>query len=283
MELIRDIQPGKPDNMHFFAELADLVYEVPSVIRPRLAKLGLGYDYEFEFFANPRKTAEGFALAAGDDIILCFRGTEGTKVRDWLTDLDFWQSQLPLGGEVYEVHGGFWEALSGVWGHMVQWLEAKDAGNKNIWICGHSLGGALASLALVRMVKKGWEGQVKGVYTYGCPRNVGQQLSERLNQTCKGKIFRFVNDEDIVPTVPPDFESIEPLDFSHFGTLVQFDADGDMHIGNIDRWNDKKNGIGRFASLLVQKVLDFADLAEKVTDHSMKNYKRLCKQHAPAG
>lgn len=287
--LATTVRDGMPDNMHFFAELSDLVYEGPSVIRPRLNKMGIGYDHEFEFFANPSRTAEGFGLSSESDLILCFRGTEATKVKDWLADIDFWQAQFPMVDEqgktsIYEVHGGFWEALSGVWGHMVQWLEAKGVEHKRVWICGHSLGGALASLALVRLHKRGWGERVQGLYTYGCPRNVGDELSELLNERFKGRAFRVVNDEDIVATVPPDMGSVEPFDFSHYGTLVLFDDKGRMRVDGEKRWAEIKNGRGEkgkpgLASQILGGFMDMVNVAEKLTDHSMKHYKRLSAEN----
>ncbi len=273
------IQPkcaeNKPVNMLLFAELADLAYQPASVIRQGLLKKGMGFECDFEFLEGPSMDTQGFLLAQGGDVIICFRGTEPPKITDWLTDLAFWQKPVVIEGETYEVHGGFWQALNDVWPHIASWLSVKGAGKK-IWLVGHSLGGALACLTLARIFQAGMLSQVQGLYTYGCPRSVGYQMAEKFNAQSDLQVFRMVNDQDIVPHVPPDAKYIDAMDFSHFGTSFFFPDDGQIYIGKEQNiWEQSKLTKDRLVSSIINKVFDAINIYEKIADHSPKNYCRL--------
>ncbi len=165
---------------------------------------------------------------AGDAklIILCFRGTEPNKLGDVVTDLLAWQSEVGKG----KVHDGFWSALEGVWDDLKKSLSedlTTDDGFRNteqpeaqkLWITGHSLGGALAALAAYRLVNDSVfrTEQIGGVFTFGQPRvgdgNYSHEYKDLQSHEYKDlpqkddylndRHFRFVNNNDIVTTVPP--------------------------------------------------------------------------------
>ena len=79
-------------------------------------------------------------LIAADEhtTILCFRGTEGNRVQDWIADLDFDLVPGPLEGRVHE---GFYDALSCVW-HLLdrEVRRLQSNGQRRLWVTGHSLG-----------------------------------------------------------------------------------------------------------------------------------------------
>jgi len=127
---------------------------------------------------------------------LVFRGTE-QGVADWITNLGVvkkqWE-QTPA-----RVHGGFLRALDSIWDSVAPELERLTV---PLFITGHSLGGALATLASVRR-------RAAAVYTFGSPR-VGDKAFAAL---CDGlPICRVVDDRDTVATVPPAW-----FGFQHFG------------------------------------------------------------------
>ena len=88
---------------------------------------------------------QAFVAADAEKIVVCFRGTESDRLCDWLTDADISLVEGPLEGRV---HGGFYDALSDVWHVVDRAVQQLDRyGHKTLWVTGHSLGGALASLA----------------------------------------------------------------------------------------------------------------------------------------
>ena len=78
------------------------------------------------------------------------------------------------------VHRGFKAALLEVWTDLENYVSNLQKDNLKIWITGHSLGAALATLAADRY------GNVQGLYTYGSPRVGDQDFKKDLfdNQDC---------------------------------------------------------------------------------------------------
>lgn len=86
-----------------------------------------------------------------------------------------------------------------------------------VLITGHSLGGALATIAAAA-----WQGKypISGVYTFGQPAVGRGEFQDFFNQHYTNKFFRFVNDKDIVAKIPPNYR--------HVGELYRFDGDGQL-------------------------------------------------------
>lgn len=78
---------------------------------------------------------------------------------------------------------------------------------KHVVFSGHSLGGALATLAAVQFAKQYPDITVTCV-TFGSPRVGNGSFAEMFNKCCKGS-YRFVNEDDPVPMGPT------PLRFTH--------------------------------------------------------------------
>jgi len=169
------------------------------------------------------KGTQGFLFISDAACILAFRGTENA-LDDWLTDADARQHALPWADAAEDVgiHRGFHLALEHVWDEVVTRLvETKRA----VWITGHSLGGALAVLAASRLARERPAMPVAGVYTFGQPRVGSEAWTKLLPIQLQQRIFRFVNDNDIVPLVPPS----GPMDYHHVGHARYFDGSGRLH------------------------------------------------------
>lgn len=79
-------------------------------------------------------------------------------------------------------------------------LEVRDL---PLYICGHSLGGALAVVATWALESR----YNAACYTYGAPRVGNSEFAERF----KTPIYRVVNGADPVPFIPPSNRFIQPL------------------------------------------------------------------------
>ncbi|KAI8643165.1 class 3-domain-containing protein [Parasitella parasitica] len=82
---------------------------------------------------------------------------------------------------------------------------AMDVGKKKkFYITGHSLGGALATVFLAKMIQK--ESPLlehfEGLYTYGQPNIGDQDFSRAFTPDITCKIFNHVYNNDIVPRIP---------------------------------------------------------------------------------
>ena len=112
---------------------------------------------------------------------------------------------------------GFQDAYLTVNSAVIQWLKKMATSNESrpfrLHIAGHSLGGALATLAAVDLMQRGW--QVAAVVTFGSPKVGQRQFRELYQQLQLSKCtVRFVNQADLVPCAPPCALPF-PWDFHH--------------------------------------------------------------------
>ncbi len=139
---------------------------------------------------------------------LVFRGTH--DFRDWLSNINVLPGDWPGGGRV---HRGFVEALDQVWDEIDAALSILDDDGGQIFYTGHSLGGAMATLAAARRAPD-------GLYTFGAPR-VGDAAFNR--SLADIPVHRIVNDRDIVAMVPTPGPLLR---YVHPGHLHRLTRDG---------------------------------------------------------
>jgi len=242
------------DNAWWLAECSRLAYENKRRVYDELADAGFEFVIFFDTLATQGYLASHPGTAGlGQFAVLAFRGTEN----DWadiLSDVAVFKSALPdelnpalsvseTTGATYRAHTGFIYALKVAWGvaidgfapkgHMKapKWYGAKgvsdalfDILEENNWrdipvfMTGHSLGGALASLAACPRPPA-------MLYTFGCPR-VADSLLARVLDRRKVPVFRVVNSTDIVPRVPSVIWG-----FRHFGEMVYLTGKGNCVYG----------------------------------------------------
>ena len=134
-----------------------------------------------------------------DFIVLAFRGTERKSIKDIKADANAKISQCETGGRI---HSGFKEAFEEAALDIQKKLN-KDTTlqDKPLFITGHSLGGALATIAAKKLSHKGG---IAACYTFGSPR-VGD---EEWIADIKTPVYRIVNAADCVTMLPPGDETI---------------------------------------------------------------------------
>lgn len=106
---------------------------------------------------------QGFIAWGGDFAVLAFRGTD--SLEDWRTDANHAMVSRPA--YPGRVHRGFAEALNRGWSSVVHLVSLLPPGLP-LLATGHSLGGALAVLAAVRLRSAGLASP--RVVTFGQPR-----------------------------------------------------------------------------------------------------------------
>ncbi len=144
--------------------------------------------------------------------VLAFRGTE-IDPEDWATDLDATLVPWPGGGRV---HQGFAAALGMVWEPIAAALTSVTG---RLLYTGHSLGGALATLAASHR-------SPQALYSYGSPR-VGDAAFVEANGAVEH--HRYLNCCDIVARLPP-----EALMYRHLGPASYLDRRGQLHAAPAD-------------------------------------------------
>ena len=187
------------------------------------------------------------------EVGVCFRGTEPSEISDVLADLKAWPTKSETDGWV---HTGFKDELDKVWSDVLQYVTKYKA--KNLYICGHSLGAAMATLCASRLP------QTKHLYTFGSPRVGTCSFVKNLSVPHT----RCVNNNDIVTGVP-----LVLMGYKHHGELVYINYYG--NIRNMTFWQRFKDGWrGRFQAFAKGMPFDGA------YDHSMVYYVRYTEEDA---
>jgi triacylglycerol lipase len=191
----------------WLAQIAHLAYQSPTEIIATTQAWGFPYAHFFD-----QGNTQACLIGHDQLLILVFRGTEPASLSDWLTN-----AKLPLvesgGGKV---HQGFQAGLSEIWQPLLARLS-EFRRHQPLLLAGHSLGGALATLAAAGLHEAGQ--RVDGLYTFGAPRVGDRAFSACFNHDLQHCTFRLVNNQDLVPHLPP-----RALGYSHVGQLMSFDG-----------------------------------------------------------
>ncbi|MGL5599987.1 MAG: lipase family protein [Silvania sp.] len=150
-------------------------------------------------------TGEGdtrlFTVECASHVLIAWCGTD--SLLNILTDLSFAPKRcLPELAGAGNVHGGFLEAYQLAKRKFGDKLDGvnksleESGGAKKLFVCGHSLGGALALLYSAEM--KSFN---PVLYTYGMPRTFTRSAIASLGDI---KHYRHVNDNDTITQIPPD-------------------------------------------------------------------------------
>lgn len=246
------LAPADPRAIWWMAEHALLAYEQPAQVQAELMSLG----YQAHCIEDSGSSGFAYAALAADHGVLAFRGTEamtpgdslsklGSVARDWLIDASVRRVDHAHGGRV---HGGFARALDALWPQIQPLLSAAP-----VWWCsGHSLGGALAALAALRIAA---DGRLAGAVSFGQPAVGDAACAEGLDRL---PLLRVVNACDVVPDLPPKL-----LGFRHGGRLLHLHAHRADHYASTVRRHlarlpgNLRHGIGALTPI---ELIDHAPL-----------------------
>lgn len=193
-------------------KLSRIAYRSRGQAESNSAAFGLG---DFHWFTD--ESTQAFTATDASHIYAAFRGTEAKPI-DWIKNSKFNPMVGELGGKV---HSGFNSGVDEVWGDL---LAAVVAAAKPVVVTGHSLGGALATLAAARFHEAGHP--VAAVYTYGQPR-VGHGDFRSPYESRLGEVsYRVINHIDLVTRVPLLLQR-----YRHIGQRIYFDGGSAVHVG----------------------------------------------------
>jgi triacylglycerol lipase len=235
-----------PINALSLAQAARLAYHDQFAI----ASLVRNWNFtQFHFFEQ--NCTQAFMMGNDQLIVLAFRGTEGRCIKDWMTDVN-----INLIEDYYgEVHRGFSFGLNEIWQEVLLKLQAFRTQNQALFITGHSLGAALATLAAARLSAPKL---VQGVYTFGSPRVGNQDFVTCFDSVYSGRAFRFVNNNDLVTRIAP-----REFGYRHVCQSMYFDSIGKLHP-EIKAWK-------KFLET-VKGGMDVLNDCGLVSDHDMGKY-----------
>jgi|TARA_R110000822_G_scaffold259221_2_gene384357 triacylglycerol lipase len=232
------------------AEMAKIAYEDGPIAKKHFKDLG----YTGHKFID-HDGAQAHCVWNKEEFVLCCRGTEPTEFNDLKADLNIWPDKAQVGGWV---HNGFQTEIDDIWEDIMA-VVGKQLKNRKLSICGHSLGGAMATIAGSRLME-----HKPVLYTFGSPR-VGN--STFVKECADLEHYRFVNNNDLVTVIPPWF-----MGYRHHGQVMYFNYNG--IIKNLAWWRKLKDKLtGILTSWIKLKPFD------GLTDHSMDNYTKYTKDN----
>lgn len=155
--------------------------------------------------------------------VVSFRGTEARKAKDIATDAKLRQKGGPFNLRHSAVHRGFWDSIERLVAEtdIMACLHDATQNRQKVFVTGHSLGGALATLFAARLVHGAWPSPT--VYTFGSPR-VGNHGFAAVYDMTVPLTFRYVHQNDIVTRVPWILGR-----YRHVGDLMFIDGDYGTH------------------------------------------------------
>jgi hypothetical protein len=178
--------------------------------------------------------------------VLAFRGTE-KNWQDVQTDIRARREKTKDG----KIHAGFYKAYGSVSNQLKEKLAEVE--HLPLYITGHSLGGALATIATQDLEGSGFTDQIAACYTFGSPR-VG---NADFDQKIKSPFYRLINFIDIVTFVP-----LLTMGFVHVGDLRYLDRG---FPSQVRRWRPISQRLFFFLSA-------FTLLVPAANAHGIKNY-----------
>jgi Lipase (class 3) len=241
-----------PTIAHAMAVCSAYAYSDVKTVATMMARMGLEQNHcamVAEYVDAMFITSTAFLVQSRDGrvVIVCYRGTPPTSLVTWLTDANIDPTRIDIQspGDSSDcfVHGGFYrnvrstryEILNAL-KRAIQGESVRPGGGKlanelqALYITGHSLGGASASmLALMLVVEPDYRqhilSKLKAVYTFGGPMIASRGLAGDCDRHdfLRKRVIRYVYANDIAPQLPP----AESGPFAHFGTGYQYKLKGD--------------------------------------------------------
>lgn len=258
-----------PANAAWLAYFASLAYTKMPDGRPDGSRIMSMLQHTGRAFRAVRafnhKSSQGILIQHEDYVVAAFRGTD--EPADWLDNLRLMRARIPMG---CSVHSGFQAALEDIWHDMYADLDhfrrQDDGTDRPLWITGHSLGGALATLAAADLVDR--DDTWYGCYTFGSPRVGDRDFARIMNAECGGRLVRFQNNADIVTRVPTRLSG-----YSHCGRFCYISEDGDLSW-NVSWWYRFMDTVKGIAGDIGKAGL------EGIKDHDLNEYFQALVKYA---
>jgi hypothetical protein len=220
-QLVNEAYATPPNDLHNRA--GDVVSAGLGAAKTNFEVITTIYANDLATQKNPKRGQSQVSIGlvlqeqGGGEAVIAFRGTEGIK--EWVIDVNFGTKPCPFLASAGATEDGFTDMYESVAIGTsagspkltaalpsLPWKRAVET----LTICGHSLGGALATLATLDIaVNSVAPFHDPTVYTYASPRTGDVNFATKYNQIV-ANTFRVANDLDIVPKLPlfPPYEHV---------------------------------------------------------------------------
>jgi pimeloyl-ACP methyl ester carboxylesterase len=217
-----------------------------------------------------------------DGVIVAFRGTlppswqSQASVLDWLQDLLAEPESRPnLPGKVQT---GFFDATSAIVAAIAsEVLRLNPAGSKRVYVTGHSLGGAMASIGAYIMQAAPYDMRIEQVVTFASPKPGDGAFQAACQQIFPTQI-RYENYDDLVPLLPPADDLISAVaDIPLIGDLFRRAENWDYQpVGTLRYIESPEHGckvVTDYPLLMTERYLEIAaELAKDMVDGNFASF-----------
>ncbi len=254
------VDPGtiNVEMAHFLAEASLLAYVTEEdFIAKAMEKAGFP---ETRFFVSEGTFAFLAIREAG--LVLSFRGSETANKADYTTDAKIVQTQFY---EYGTAHFGFIEAFEWVRSDLDNALQKLlEERERPVWVTGHSLGAALATLYGIHQ-----KNRVSAIYPIGSPRVGGIEFAKNTQDLVN--VYRIVNDNDIIPRLPT------PPFYKHIGSTYYLTSSGELVIDPTltQKWESQRKGHADLIQTLYKEHWQKGDFSAVPTDYVVDHSPRL--------
>jgi triacylglycerol lipase len=196
----------------------------------------------------------GYIAQRNDAIYLIFRGT--MTAREWIKDFNIGLVPHMLPGQG-KVHDGFQQLYGLMHSTIIETLGTIKLKRK-LFIAGHSLGAALATLAFAD-IGAAMDWKTEEMYTFGSPRVGDNDFVTAFNRRYAARSYRIINTSDIVGSIPLPVPIVGIVGgyFSHVETPIDFTFQADdleqnhmmkTYLSALEDANRRKGILGRLKS-----------------------------------
>jgi Lipase (class 3) len=175
------------------------------ITRMRAEAKAIGYNLEsFALKGQTTTFGTGQVFAAifsnNSRYVLAYRGTVFDSVRNWLADVSFAHTQWITSGSV---HLGFSRVEQQLWPFVESFFADPAHPKKPLWVTGHSLGAAVATLAASHIHQALPTVNLEKVYVFAQPR-VGDRtfVSDYGQDGLDDRFIKFAGYNDAVSVLP---------------------------------------------------------------------------------
>ena len=211
-------------------------------------------DQKFIKVIGANKNSAQAALVEHENFYcIVFRGTN--QFVDWFDNFNLFPVQELFGG----FHRGFWNSVEDVWDIVFSAYKTANAAHKKpLFFTGHSLGGAMATVASAKLIHLGLP--FISTYTFGQPRVLTRDTARIFDVEGKSRFYRFHNNNDLVTRLPS-----RSMGYRHVGTYLYI-SEEKMIYEEAGRWFRFLDFVDGAFAAVKEKGLD------GIEDHQMDEY-----------
>lgn len=281
-----DFSSYDPKTALFCGQLSEIVYyKEPKIqaIYDKITETYPGKKLSFDFIDNKKIHTQCLLWCTTDFLIVSFRGTEPSHLKDILTDGKFWNyennpsqndtlANMPIG------HGGFRGALiklileddlfGCIKSIILRTNPDADLTDFPIYVTGHSLGAGISQLFIECLDFKGYN--FSGAYHFAPPLSIDCSEIKTMREKYGEITYDIINFKDYIPRAGRNGTS-------HFGKYYRICDDG-LIYKEVDAFV-KFNGMEYFKWLRYHRLKNHLsairncdNTIEKITDRSEGNF-----------